>query len=342
MPIRFERREKVTRYLDPRAAFAEARIVCEIRRDPLTGRSGRFAHVLGFHLAPVDFGPMIEASRPACPFCPERLFDVTPRFPADVVPEGRCQRGEAVAFPNLAPYDEHSAVAVMTRAHYVPMGAFTPQQLADAFGACQDYFARVQRLPRTTYTLAFWNYLPASGGTQIHPHLQLYATDTPGNALEAELDASARYAQAEGRPYWADLIAEEERLGERFVARGAHSVWLTSFVSESLLADTLVIFPEVRTFGDLSAAALDEFCRGLAQALGHLEAQGVYSFNLGWYSGAAGRDDFWLHARLSPRVYMAPRLWGTDTSALQHLYHEHFMVRTPEAAAQALRPALHF
>ena len=68
--------------------------------------------------------------------------------------------------------------------------------------------------------------------------------------------------------------------------------------------------------------------------------RGVYSFNLAWYSAAEDRDDFWLHARLSPRVYMTPRIWGTDTSALQHLYHEHFMVQTPESAAQALRQAL--
>ena len=87
--------------------------------------------------------------------------------------------------------------------------------------------------------------------------------------------------------------------------------------------------------------ALDEFCRGLAQALGALAAQGVYSFNLAWFSGAARDEDhFRLHARLSPRVYMTPRLWGTDTSALQHLYHEHFMVQTPEAAAASLRGAI--
>jgi len=75
--------------------------------------------------------------------------------------------------------------------------------------------------------------------------------------------------------------------------------------------------------------------------LAQLETQGLYSFNLAWYSATADRDDFWLHARLSPRVYMTPRLWGTDTSALQHLYGEHFMAQAPEAAARALRQSLH-
>ena len=343
MPIRWERAEKVTRYLDPRADYAETRITCEVRRDPLTGRSGRIAHVHGFHLAPVDFGPQIEQSRLGCPFCPERIFAVTPRFPEDIVPgaAGRIRQGEAVVFPNIAPYDEYSAVVAMTHDHYVPLSGFTPALLADAFGAALGYFAALQRQPRTPYTLAFWNYFPASGGTQIHPHLQLFATDTPGNALEQELAASLRYFQAEGRSYWQDLVAAEEQAGERFIARGVHSVWLTDFVSQSLLADIDIIFPQRRVLRDLTQEALDECCRGLAQVLAHLEAQGVYSFNLAWYSATPERDDFWLHARLSPRVYMTPRLWGTDTSALQHLYGEHFMVQTPEAAASALRQAIH-
>src|SRR6185437_14921925 len=113
---------------------------------------------------------------------------------------------------------------------------------------------------------------------------QVFATDTPGNALQEELTCSLRYQQEEGRPYWADLLQEEQRLGERFVARGAHSAWLTSFVSRSLLSDLLILFPGHYTLADLTDEALDEFCRGVRQALLHLEAQGVYSLNLAWFS----------------------------------------------------------
>ncbi|HEY6409032.1 MAG TPA: hypothetical protein VIY29_16345, partial [Ktedonobacteraceae bacterium] len=172
-----------------------------------------------------------------------------------------------------------------------------------------------------------------------HSHLQVFATDTPGNTFEEEFTSSLRYYREEGRSYWADLLQEEERLGERWVGRGAQSAWLASFVSQSLLADTLVLFPEHQTILDLSDEALDEFCRGLGQALQHLESQGVYSFNLAWFSGVVGSQEMCLHARLSPRLYLTPSLWGTDTTALQHLYQEHFMVQTPEAAASALRQA---
>ena len=340
MPIRFERRQKTARYLDPRIDFQEKTIACEMRRDPLTGRSGRVAHGLGFHLHPLDVAPLVAASQSSCPFCPDRLFQVTPRFPAEIVPEGRLQLGEAVLFPNLVPYDEHSAVTVMSQQHYVPLGTFTQTQLFHAFRVSQDYLHYAQQHPRTTYALVFWNYFPASGGTQIHPHLQVFATDAPGNTLEEELTCSSRYYREEGRSYWADVLVAEERLVERWVARGTHTAWLTSFVSQSLLADTLIVFPEHQTIVDLSPAALDEFCRGLGQALQHLASQGVYSFNLAWFSGVAGSQEMCLHVRLSPRLYLTPSIWGTDTTALQHLYQEHFMVQTPEAAASALKPIL--
>jgi len=340
MPIRFERHQKTARYLDPRNGYQEKTIACEIRRDPLTGRSGRVAHGLGFRIHPLDVAPLIAASKPSCPFCPDRLFKVTPKFPSEIVPEGRLQLGEAVLFPNLVPYDEHSAVTVMSEEHYVPLGNFTQSQLFHAFRVSQDYLHYVRRHSQTRYPLVFWNYFPASGGTQIHPHLQILATDTPGNTLDEELTCSLHYYREKGRSYWADLLSEEERLGERWVARGAHSAWITSFVSRSLLADTLILFPEIQTFLDLTDEGLDEFCRGLGQALHLLASQGVYSFNLAWFSGIAGSQEMCLHARLSPRLYLTPSLWGTDTTSLQHLYQEYFMVQAPEVVATALRQAI--
>src|SRR5207247_8415654 len=168
MPIRFERREKIARYLDPRTSFHEANIACEMRWDPLTGRSGRVAHGLGFHIYPLDVAPLIAASQPSCPFCPDRLLEVTPKFPVQIVPEGRLQRGEAVLFPNLVPYDEHSAVTVMSQEHYVRLGKLTQPQLFNAFRVCMDYLKQVQQHPTTTYALVFWNYYPASDGSQLH------------------------------------------------------------------------------------------------------------------------------------------------------------------------------
>ena len=309
----------------------------EIRWDPLTGESARVSHFVGFRLVPVDFSREIEESRARCPFCPARVFQSTPRFPPELVPAGRVERGEAVVLPNISPYDEHSAVAVMSKEHFLAPSDFTPQLLCDAFLACIDYFDRIAHLPGADFPLICWNYMPAAGSSQVHPHLQVYATDVPGNLLASELAASRRYFEIEGRSYWTDLIDEEERRGERPVARGEHTAWLTAFVSLSPLADTLVIFPEARTIRDLSTEAVVELSRGLAQNLGYLGAQGVYSFSLGWFPGPPKGDHFRLHVRLTPRLYIAPQVWCTDASTLNFVYREPFMIRTPEELARDLR-----
>ncbi len=47
--MEFDRVRKTTRYLDAHRGFRDAvRIDSEIRRDPLTGRTGQIAHFVGF------------------------------------------------------------------------------------------------------------------------------------------------------------------------------------------------------------------------------------------------------------------------------------------------------
>lgn len=92
---------------------------------------------------------------------------------------------------------------------------------------------------------------------------------------------------------------------------------------------------------ELSEEALKELSLGLCQGLGHLGSRGVYSFSLGWFPAPKrGDDHFRLHVRLSPRLYVAPRVWCTDTPALSYLYREPFMIRTPEELARGLQSAI--
>jgi UDPglucose--hexose-1-phosphate uridylyltransferase len=340
MAIQFERREKVTRYRDPNDPAVIREIRSEIRWDPLTRRTARVAHFVGFQLAPVDFGELASATRSTCPFCPENVNRVTPQFPPDLIAAGRIQRGHAVVFPNLSPYDEHSAVTVMGPEHFVPLDKFGRALLSDAWEASRAYLQEVGATNGTLHALINWNYMPPAGGSQIHPHWQVFATDTTGNTHREELEGSARYRSATGRSFWADWVEAEEKLRERFVARGAHTVWCTSFVSDSPLSDLLILFPERATVLELPDAAVDEFLGGLMQVFRYLAGRGVYSFNLAAFPGPAGQRDDWLHFRLSPRLYLSPYTKTTDTSTLQHLYREPFMIWPPEAEAERLQQAL--
>jgi UDPglucose--hexose-1-phosphate uridylyltransferase len=338
----FDRRRRRGSYLvaDPSGKVGEVPFAVELRRDPLTGRSGRVAHFQGFRLLRPDLSAAIAASRLNCPFCEERVELVTPQLPEHPGRGARILVGDAVLFPNLSPYDRHSFVDVLTREHYLPPEEFLPHHLADGLRAAQQYFSELKPNRRGTFFLVTWNYMPPAGATQVHPHLQGFATDRPGNLLEDEVRCSRAFHQRHGRSYWDLLVTEEERLQERFLARGEHSAWLTAFWSRSVLSDVLAVFQNCRSLLELTSEGLLEFARGLCACLTFLSAEGVAAFNLALYSAPTGerRDHFRLHARLSPRIYFNPAILGSDTTAWHQLLDEPFMVRSPEALAAGLSP----
>jgi galactose-1-phosphate uridylyltransferase len=344
MSLRFSRQKRVGSYLAEQedGTTKEVRLEAEVRRDPLTGRSGRVAHFQGFQLRRAELGPAIESSRANCPFCPERILRVTPKLLPGVAPGGRISQGEAVLFPNISPYDRHSVVVVLTSAHFVPPDEFRPTQLADGLGAAQTYFRAMAPVPAGTFSLVTWNYMPPAGATQVHAHLQAFSTDRPGSLLEEEVRHSRAFHRRHGKVFWEALLAEERGREERYLGAGRHTAWLVPFVSRSVISDLMAIFPGATDFEQLPETALMEFSRGLCAAMAFFAREGVVAFNLALYPAPSGQggDHFWLHARLSPRIYFNPSILGSDTTSWQHLLDEPFMVRSPEVLAAALRPEL--
>ncbi len=337
MGIEFKKQDRVAAFLNPFQNFERTETRCQIRRDPLTGRSGRLAHFIGIKPPAPDFEKIIEDSGKNCPFCPENVFTMTPKFDPDEIPEGRLEKGESVLFPNLLPYDAHSALAVLCSQHYKRLSEFTPGIFTDAFANCRNYLDRVIADKNETYGLVTWNYMPAAGSSQVHPHLQVYAGQTPGNFPERLISSGQEYYREHGRPYWEDYLAAETHSMERFVTSGDHTTWLTDFVSLSALTDVIAIFPERQTLFDLDAAAMEEAARILDQVLKYLDEQGVYSLNMAWLPALQGQNEHWLQLRISPRMYMAPHVWCTETPSLVYQYQESFMIWSPEETAGQLR-----
>ncbi|TDA68628.1 MAG: hypothetical protein D9V47_07680 [Clostridia bacterium] len=339
MAVEFRNVQKVSRFLDPRQDFAETKTASEIRFDPLTGRTGRVAHFALPPLTPPDLEEMARLSlERGCPFCPDLLEKVTPMFPSDLIPEGRLHRGEATVIPNLSPYDEHSALTVMSRQHLVRLPDFTLALLTDAFSLSLEYFHRVYQGP-PSFPLINWNYFPPSGGSQLHPHLQLFATDTPGNLLLAEIQASERYYREEGRNFWEELVVAEKAEGKRYLGQTGEVSWMVSYVPIGILGDVVAVFPQRSTLAELTPGDLEAFSDGLTRVFRYFHDQGMYSFNLAFYPGRPGEADrFWVHARTVPRFSVQPVLHASDVNTLQYLYDEPVTMIWPEAMAAGLKP----
>ncbi|MGH7698503.1 MAG: hypothetical protein ACRENV_07500 [Candidatus Dormibacteria bacterium] len=300
------------------------------------------AHFQGFRLLPPDLATAIATSRSHCPFCPGRVLRVTPTLAEPEVPGGRIRQGEAALFPNLSPYDRHSVVVALTRRHYVAADRFSSAQILDGLGATLRYFELLPRRSRGSYSVLTWNYMPPAGATQVHPHFQAFATDRPGWLLEEEVRCSRVYHRRHRRPYWETLLAAERQAGERLVAEGEHTSWVTPFVARGVISDVMTLFPGRARLEEVSGAAWKEFAEGLRAALRLFHREGVRAFNLALYEAPSGepRPHFWVHARVSPRLYFSPEVSGSDSTAWQHLLDEPFMVRSPEALAAYLRPGL--
>lgn len=338
--IVFSRDRKTAVFYDPRLGFQRSEVECEIRKDPLTGATSRIAHLGAATLAKPDFSLFVsEDAQLMCPFCPPNLDKVTPKFPDWICPEGRLSYGEATVVPNLLPYDAHSAVVIMGPQHFVGLEQFTVELLVNAFQAAVQYAQRVRKVcSDLPYTLLAWNYMPPSGGTQVHPHLQTFVTSYPGNQYCQEQAASQQYYDRWGCSYWADLLRAEKEAGERYLGATGTVQWLSAFAPMGMAGDILIVFPNKYSLFDLTSDDWTDFAHGLVRVFKYFQATSVYSFNLAFYPGTEGQQYFWVHARMTPRFPLHPVLNAPDVNVIQLLYREGLAICTPEVLAGELRP----
>jgi UDPglucose--hexose-1-phosphate uridylyltransferase len=340
--VEFRSETKRARLHDPRRGFAAVEVESEVRRDPLTGSSARICHFALSATRPPELAEIVRATAAQCPFCPERIETVTPRFPNDLVPEGRLRRGGALIVPNLFPYDDVSAIAALCPEHFQPMDAIPPRVVVDGLTAARDFLklAAVRFSPGTGYGIVTWNYMPPAGASQVHPHMQVVATADPGNALRRELAAAQDWLERNGRPYAASLL-DAEQGGARWVGEAGGVVWLVPFAPSGLLGDAMAMFPERRNVTELTDADIAGFAEGLVRVLRGFAAHGLWSFNLclmpDAFDPATARHR--LVARLLPRFYLNPTLHISDASYMHLLLEERFAMIHPEEVAERLRRA---
>jgi UDPglucose--hexose-1-phosphate uridylyltransferase len=338
--IEFKSKVVTTTILDPREDFSRKAIETEIRFDPLTGESGRLAHFGMFKPQKEDFSAWdTPETRSRCPFCSPNIAKVTPRFPPEHLPGGHLHRGETTLLPNISPYDQFSALAVMSHAHVVPLEKLSHRILKDSFGAALEFFrimaARKTGLP---YHIISWNYMPPSGGGLVHPHQQVIISDSPGNLYRKTLENSKRYYLNYQQSYWKAFCSTEKERNERFIGELERSCWLTAFVPLGILGEFIGIFPEIHTIFELDEAAVDELADGLERLFRYFQAEDIYSFNMGLFFAPAGAEDYFsLHVRVIPRISLNETYKPPDVNALQMVLQEPFSVVRPETQCKELK-----
>lgn len=338
MGITFKKRVQKTRLLNPADNFKEMMQTVETRWDPLTRRTARVLDLPINKFPPWDIKEMLEKGGSAvCPFCPQALEKVTPQFPPDFIPEGRLHFGEVCIFPNRIPFDRHCAVVVFTKQHYVPLTDFSEEILFNAFSASCFFLRRaIEADPAARFFSVNWNYLPMSGGSIIHPHLQILAGGVPTHYQGAVIQGCKRYLKRWGKVYWDNLIDLEKNLGERYIGDLGQTVWLASFAPLGV-TDIMSVFKGRTSITELTDQDLRDFARGLVKVFGYFQEYNHNSFNLGLYSGPDQRDDsFRVNARIVTRRLLPP-VGASDVSYFEKLHGESLDYKTPERTCEEVK-----
>ncbi len=324
--------EAESTFLHPRKGFAPEKVRFEVRIDPLTGRTGHYSHFGAIKPQRLDLEHYKKPDvKGFCPFCLDKRDVATPKFTADVYPEGRPSRGEATLIPNLFPYDIYSAVMIMADDHVVPLEHLNNKRLYDAFVLGIDFLKKIRMLsPSLPYHLMTWNYMPPSGGGLVHPHQQYFATEYPGNQFIDELAASKRFYLTHGKDYWTSLIEEERHAGKRYVGNVGASHWLIPFVCLGILGDVMCVFPDVYCIEDFKEQHVNDLVAGLLKVFAYYLAEGIMSLNASLLFGPEGQRYFPCHLRISPRTFLNMRDCAPDLNFFQAILGEPVCVAMPE------------
>lgn len=333
----FRIEEEVMEFHDPRDGWKPIAQKTEVRYCPLTGRTSRIVPTAGLRIQPPDYRTVAEQTKSlGCPFCPENIAQVTPKFPAAILPDGRMELGEAVLFPNLFPYGKHTGVIVLTKRHYVPLNEFTPDLLRNGLQLAVQYLNVLRRHdPSAKYLSINWNYMPVAGASMIHPHVQALATSNPTNYQREIVNGAQAFLAKHGISYFTWLLEEERRRDVRWIAENDAVAWVHAFAPLGLM-DIFGVIKDVADLSQLTATHLDRLSRDLLVIFSYLHDQGFAGFNLMFSLPTAAMSGLLAHVRIVPRTFLG-LINTSEYNYVNALHQDPVCLKKPEDAAQEIK-----
>ncbi len=306
------------------------------RRDPLTGRSARL--LTGVKLQPPTRPDLADlTAKPRfCPFCEEHLERATAEFPPEITDQGRVRHGRAVVVPNVLAYATHSAVGIYDPGrHFLDLDDLTAPVVADALGAMLEHTRAVRRVdPSAVWGSVNANYLPPSGSSLVHPHLQS-AHDSCGTTGQRILVAQSA-AWGGARSFWQELVAEEEG-GPRWVGRLGRVAWLTPFAPTGF-HEVWAVVDQAHDLTDLDEADVNALGEGLSRVFASYRQWNLTSFNFALLGGGPPpeHERYHLVLKVVTRSNAEP-MYRSDATFFERLHDEAMIDLSPEEVAAEVR-----
>ena len=208
--------------------------------------------------------------------------------------------------------------------------------MKDAFSAALLFIQRVVDVdPDVNFFSINWNYMPPSGSSLVHPHIQVNCGYVPTNHHRLQIEGCKRYRKENGTSFWQDYIKAEKECEERYIAEIGPTFWTLSFVPQSFLPDVWCIFPDYFSLIQISTIEMTSFLQGLERVLRYFSMENIPAFNMSIFS-VKDDDTFRMNARIIPRL-LTRAIGNSDRAYLYTLHKEPYTVIPPESLCLKLK-----
>jgi galactose-1-phosphate uridylyltransferase len=329
--VEFRRTKRTARFLHPGRGFEPVDTEVEVRWDPLTGYAARLVEASAPLLAPPSFDleALAAQTRESCPFCPERIEQSTPMLAPEVHREGRIRRGQAVLFPNLLTYTQHSAVGVYSPSlHFLPLGAMTARLVSDNLAVHADFIkAAMAADPDAVWASINANHMLPSGSSVFHPHLQ--------SSVDREPSTMQQMLASVPGDRFGEYLDAERRTGDRYIGSTGSVEWLASFAPIGF-NEVRALLPGAVSPSDLSDQRVEELGEGVAAVLNLYADLGFESFNLALYGAPPSTRGYMLNLRIVCRSNLGSP-YRSDVTYFERLHWQAMVDTSPEELAAKAR-----
>jgi galactose-1-phosphate uridylyltransferase len=336
--IIFRKEVVFAQFLDPQNNFREKEVKVEIRWDPLTDWSSRIVEHRPNLPGPQDLQALKQgAIMSKCPFCHPHLETMTPRFPENLIKEGRLCYHNSTVFPNAFPYDAYNALVTFSGDHWIEPGNLLPSYLFNGFLSSILYVKKVSEQDQTVkFASVNFNFMPAAGSGIPHPHLQIIVGKEPTLYPRILEEQSKRYRKRHRSNFWDDLVKTEEKIGERLIASEANLVVISCFAPRGRVGEILFLFKGGTPLTKLREKDVEIFSKNLSWIIKGYSNLNLFSFNMAWFSFINQNDYFWTQVRLIPR-YRFPFSQACDVNYLEKIHQEYVVVISPEFLCESFK-----
>lgn len=336
--IEFKKKIQSFTYLSPLEEFRPFEGKVEVRWDPLTKLTSRIVHFPKKKVEYTDVSSFAKmAPRETCPFCPENIGNMTSKFEPQLFGEERIREAGITVIPNILTFDKYCIVAVITQEHFLEMEGFLEKDsIGDGIKVLIPLLRKIcEKDSKVNYLSINCNYMPMSGSSVLHPHIQAIAGQFATNYHRMIVEKSERFFNKNGRVYWDVLMEEESQIGERFLGKIGNTYWYLPFAPRGYI-DVGCVF-EKSSILDLDERDIKDLNEGFKRVIKYFLKEGVPGFNFSLFSCKVGMDrSFRANLRILARRFLLP-LGASDTNYFHTLHMESTSIFSPEEVAEGIK-----